>query len=745
MKNGDLLRSELEKEFEDYYSQYPIPADDAELWLNEEAAANPGESSFRKKSLIYKVIAGKCNVHLFRSCPFYFEVQTGRARNGLTAAFPPEPGLGGWLMRHNNEYAEDFFSCRKALRDEKLLYWHFPTDFSHHCVGYDNVLQFGFDGIRKKAEMQLLTEKTDSETDFLRSVIVGCDAIGRLGTRFSERAMEMAKSESDENVKRDLMRIARTAAKVPFQPPETFYEALNTIWFIREIVVATEGIGVAILGHIDRMLQPYFEHDIEKGIMDRQEAQRLLLLWLSMTDFKWNIHDDLPLGGVNTAIIIGGCDEHGNIIYNDVTRMILDAFDEYPLVNPKLQARISPRHPDEYFKKLAKIASKGRNVLSIFNDYVLIASETRQGKPIEDARLYVAGGCQEPLLQNTEINCRAYAYFSLPKLLECYLYPEETCLFEKIGIEPPDVESIVDFETFYEGLMECARRTFENIVEDLTVFERGWASYSPCPLYSSTITGCIENAKDMTQGGAKHNYSSVPMVGSATLCDALCAIREVVFDNKIVSMNYLKAVLKNDFKDNIRLKDYLCNRSPKVGSGNEETDAFYGRMLDDLADAFSGLPNARGGFYEPSLFSNSGYIEMCGIRASADGRNESAVFSRGVGPSDLSGANDVSRIMQCVRKLNLDRYPGSAVLYLDMPFTPGKTDDAVFSHIIRYFLDVGGNVLDFNVVDSDTIQKANLKPNDYPNLVVRVWGFSAYFASLDEDLRNEIAHRTLKR
>ncbi len=181
------------------------------------------------------------------------------------------------------------------------------------------------------------------------------------------------------------------------------------------MITSLEGVAVAVLGHLDRLLYPFYKKDIENGIIDRNKARNLLAHFLIVTDARWDMSD--TFASTNNSLVIGGCDSEGSIIWNEISRMIIFLYGEFGFVNPKVQARITNRHPEEYFKMVSELISKGNNVFSFLNDDVIIKANVKQGKKLEHARLYSAGGCQEPILDNTEFNSRAFMYLSLPQLV----------------------------------------------------------------------------------------------------------------------------------------------------------------------------------------------------------------------------------------------------------------------------------------------------------------------------------------
>lgn len=734
----------FQAELEAYYSQYPIPVTEAEQRIDFLVKEHPHATPYEQKSYIYQAAAELCEPHIFRTCPFYFELNTGRARNGITAGFPPEPGIGGAMMRRFDGIEKEFYNWYIDYLNENLIQTLFFGDFSHYAVACDNILREGLGGMRKRAAFQMEQSVSERQKGFYRAMITGLDALIEISHKFAHKAEDMLLTETEPLIRQRLQRIADTAKRVPEYPPQTFYEALNTIWFMKELMIGLEGVGMAIVGHLDRLLWPYYERDSAKGRITRQEAKDLISCMLAITDYKWDLYKEAPSGGVNTTVVVGGCDENGSLIFNDITRMIFEAYMDCRLVDPKLQARISQKHPEEYFDLIAKVSAMGLNVLSIFNDEVMIPAQTSVGKSLSDSRLYVAGGCQEPVLPNVEDNVRANCYINLPAIVNYTLSPEENLLWKREGLDCKNGRSAENFEAFYQAVMHNVKITCECMAQHYNHFQNLWTDYSPLPLYSATITGCIESGKDLTEGGAKYNFNSLSPTGIGTMIDSLYAIKKAVFEERNLSLAELNTALKNDFAEAEEVRLYLQNRIPKFGDDDTELNLFAGRVMEDVAQASSGMANNRGGIYEASLFSNMGYLEMRNTNATADGRHKGNTLSRGMGPSDQGGSGVISKVIHSLEHLPLSQYPASAVLYLDMPYSPDQADEAVFKAVAKYFLDQGGNVMDLNVVDVNTLKDAQIHPENHQNLVVRVWGFSAYFVTLDHELQEEIIARQFK-
>ena len=723
------------EECDAFYSTYPADVSSIEIGLNERYRESPDASAYVQKKWLYEAIARHCDVKVFRHSPIYSEVITGRERCSVSSGFPPIKGLPSWVLRNHYPVAS-FAEWRKPYAESDLILADMMVDHSHHYANVENVLKYGYEGLKRRALAQ--KPRGEAEAEFLEAVKAACDAAFTLGEKFRDEAERMLQDEADPLVLETLEKIRDTAAQVPRYPAKTFYEALNAVWFAREICTSFEGSGFAVMGHYDRILYPYYKADLDAGRITPEEAQALMDNLLSITDARWDLTVD---SSTNCSLVIGGCDAGGNLIFNDVTRMILRSYLDNDLINPKLQARMSEGHPMEYKGLVAQIAASGKNVLSIFNDKVLIESHVRMGKSLEDSRLYLAGGCQEPVLHN-EVNSRAFLYLNLPQLMGAMLFPKRWTLWEREGIKPLSLRTAGSFEQFYERFMFNFARVISAFAARYQGFEQLWQRVNPCPMFSATMVDCIDSHLDVSQGGARYNSSSFSLIGIGTLIDSLYAVRQVVYDEKKLSMDELAEVLDRNFEGHEPLRQYLINRVPKYGKDDPGMMALSGRVFGDLSRHASNMPNGRGGYFEASLFAFYFYETLKGQTvATPDGRMAGTRFSRGCNPSESTESIDAATLLNSVKAVDYADYPGCAVLYMNLPVTYGKASANEMRYIMDGFLRVGGNVMDFNVVNTELLRKAQQEPDRYRNLVVRVCGYSAPFLVLSKELQDEIIAR----
>ena len=329
------------------YSQYPTDMSAVEAALDRRKAANPNASPFQMKVWIYEQAVHNCTVHLFPACPFFGELDTGRLRNSTTSTFPPQPGLGCWLMKQYPDFIQQYAQWSDHYTAYGVLNGPQFTDASHHYANVETVLQLGLQGIVEKILHRLGDSSlTAHQRDYLTALHAVCIHTIAIAQRFSDEAQRLLETETNPAYRSNLQRIAQTARQVPKRPPESYYEAICAIWFMREVCNALDGLGFAVIAHIDRLLAPYYEADLAAGRLTPEEAQEYMDCFVSMTDARWDLEADLP-GGTNADLIIGGCNASGQPVFNDVTRMVIHSFIRYRFANPKLQARVSAAHPQE--------------------------------------------------------------------------------------------------------------------------------------------------------------------------------------------------------------------------------------------------------------------------------------------------------------------------------------------------------------------------------------------------------------
>ena len=727
LNNIESLKQRVGGEFDDYYTTYDPCTGVLLKKLDELAASSAGDSSYRKKTKMHELFSRECPVHLFRESPFFFEISSGRDRHTWGGLQSP---AGSYL--HNttadrwlNRYAAETETDR---REGYLHAWNNPVGFDHHCPGYDKLLTIGINGILRQAEDAKNACTDEKKREFYDCVIRSNRALLHLAGRFAEEAVRLAENASDEAEAAHYRRIADAAAWVPAHPPCTFYEGLCAVLFYRECVGSMEGIGFSTFGQLDRMLYPLYRADLDAGRTTPEEVLELFCDLLLYTDTRFEVHRGHY--ETSTTIEIGGCDRDGNIVCNELTGLILDAVWNVRSVNTKINCRISKKHPLEYLQKIAAIQLANLPTVMMHNDDVLIPARVRWGQDIEDARMYVGGGCHEIVLQGSEVCTRADTWISLPRLL--------LGTMERL----PDCP---DYETFYEAWLDDVRQYFLRITALKNKWEEQWCAFDPLPLYSSSLTGCVEQGLDLTEGGAKYNSTALSMVGTATLIDSLYSLKQIVFEEKKVPFAQFREIVAGNFAGHEWLRQYILESLPKHGTGDEAMDAFSAAVLEDLS-GMGGQTNGRGGLYLPAFYPHDIYRPLGEIiGATPDGRQAGVPLSRGVSPSEFIETDSPLDLIHSLKAIDFTKFADSFCAELTLPGMENTEENAgILTSIIRAFLDAEGSSLQINLINRDLLADARVHPEQHRNLCVRVCGYSAVYVYLAPAVQDEILHRAVR-
>ena len=723
----ESLKQRITAEFDDYYTNFD-PCTGALLAKTDELAERTaGEPMISRKAAMHEMLARECPVHLFRETPFFFEISSGRGRytwGGLQSpvgSYFHDRTAGEWL----NIYGA---ATEKDRREGYLHAWNNPVGFDHHCPGYDKLLELGVNGILRQAENALASCTDGKKRDFYQAVIRSNRALLVLAGRFAEEARRLAKSADDEETAAHYRKIADAAAWVPANPPRTMYEGLCAVLFYRECVGSMEGVGFSTFGQLDRMLYPLYRADLAAGRITPDEALALFCGLLLYTEVRF----DAARGyhETSTTIELGGCDRAGNVVYNDLTALILDAVMNVRSINTKINCRISKAHPQEYLEKIAAVQLSGIPTLMMHNDDVLVQARVNCGQEAEDARMYVGGGCHEIVLQGTEVCTRADTWISLPRLL--------LGTMERLTDCP-------DYAAFYAEYLADVRAYYTRITELKNEQERKWSTYDPLPLYSSSLTGCLERGLDLTEGGAKYNSTALSLLGTATMIDSLYALKEMVFGRKAVSFAEFRRIAAENFGGQELLRREILEKLPKHGTGNAELDAFSASVLADLS-GIAGQTNGRGGKYLPAFYPHDIYTPLGSLTgATPDGRLAGKPLSRGVSPSEFIATDSPLDLIHSLKAIDFTKFADSFCAELTLPPMDNTPENAgILTSIIRAFLGAEGSSLQFNLIDRNALLDARIHPDDHRNLFVRVCGYSAVFVYLSPATQNEILERAVR-
>ncbi len=735
LQDGHLTDDTCNKKFFDI--QHRI-FDEMDAYYKE----NPDTPTILLKSRLHTMMAKYFEPVIFAQNPFFFEMGMREADSwGLSDINP-----GMWVKKRICEKIHKEHSIVPELEKQfepvfdlealGLCSADSSFDGDHHTLGYTNMFKYGLNGLIKQATDQMECFDIGSEQYyFCLAVIESCQAVIAIAEKFAVSATQMLAQCTDEKEKHFLGMIIESATYIPANPPRTFYEGLAFLLFTREIASTLEAIGVSQLGHVDRLLGPLYEADIEAGRITEEDARELIGIWMLHTDIKFDLeHNSWP--ETSTCIQLGGCDENGTPVFNMVSRMFMEEHHRLGLVNPKLNCRYSSDSSDEYLNAAGEIMLKGHNNFVMINDEIIIPGLIKSGVNEKDACLYVNGGCQETMIEGFGHTEGVAFYASMPRVLDLFLQ----------GDGGEFVKSMTDydsFEAFYDDFMDALKGFFYKMIDWRNTRQKYYKQLTVAPFFSATQTGCIENGMDYSHGGAKYNFSTISLIGLGTLADSLYAVKSLVFEQKKVSLNEFADILKNNWEGN-ELLQRLAVALPKYGHNDKDADAMAAKFLSDFTDMLRIKTNERGSTYIPSLFVYYHFetFARC-LRATPDGRKAFDLISAGAAPGNLRQIKDVTTPVKSMQNVDFTMCGGgSAVLDVKLPLSKSMNAE-LFTAFIRACGNYHCPTIQPNVVSQEELLDAKLHPENHKNLIVRICGLSAYFVALTNEVQDEIIARNL--
>ena len=626
-----------------------------------------------------------------------------------------------------------------------------------HTVLDDKIYKRGFVDFKEdiKKSLSKLDYLNDpqaySKQEELKGMLVCADAIITFAERHAALAKELADVEKDEVRKAELEKIATVCSNIPAKAPTSFWEALQTYWFVHLGVITELNTWDAFCpGRLDQHLYPFYKKELEEGTLSREQAKELLhCFWI-----KFNNQPAPPKVGVTAAesgtytdfanINVGGLREDGSDGVNEVSYLLLEIIDEMRLLQPSSNIQLSRKNPEAFLKKTNKIIRKGWGQPSIFNTDAIIEELLRQGKSIADARNGGASGCVETGAFGKEAYILT-GYFNLVKVLEVTLHNGlDPRTGKQLGLKTGEAAELASFEMLMEAYKKQIKYFIDIKVRGNNIIERLYAQYMPSPFLSILIDDCIKKGMDYNEGGARYNTNYIQGVGLGSITDNLTAIKYHVFDKKTFTIDELLAALDKDFADKEPLRQLLLNKTPKYGNDDDYADDIMREVFDVYYNEVNGRPNTKKGYYRINLLPTTCHVYFGSvIGATADGRRACQPLSEGISPVQGSDRKGPTAAIKSASKMDHIRTGGTL---LNQKFTPqvleGEEGIEKLGHLVRAYFKLDGHHIQFNVVDAETLRKAQAKPEEYRDLIVRVAGYSDYFCDLSKDLQEEIINRT---
>lgn len=646
----------------------------------------------------------------------------------------------------------------QALFGMRNLFFVINNDFSgsNHLahIDYGRVLELGFTGIIAKARdtlerLPLGSHEAGAKAAFYRSVILSGEAVIDFAARYAELALDLAGKAESAARARELREIASIAAHVPAQPARTFHEAVQSLWFAVLALMQLDGAMEVPLGRLDQLLHPYYQRDLEEGQLTQPEAVELLAeLFIKVNRITYlreyaatKVIDGNP---IRYTVTIGGVAQTGADAVSPLSHRILDAFEMVGLTNPNMAVRLHPNSAKPFRERVIQMMTNGSNLIQVFNDEVMIAGFGQVGFAAASARDYIITGCVQPLPAGT-YGPTCSSFINGPKVLELVLNGGKPILSLTGEEEDLPVPTYGSFDELWKAFKQQLRSVTEDALAGLRVVGEVQERLLPNPILSALSDGTLESGRDVKSGGARHNATGVNLIGLGTLADSLAALKDVVFDRKTNALAEVIEWVKADFEGYEAQRQMLLNHPPKYGNGDFRADEIAGAIVDSLALIVSEHRPYRGGIYTVGLHSETHHVIQGVVdAASPDGRRAGEMLSPGCGPTSGMDQQGPTASLRSMLAVNYTNVVGGASA--NMRFSPSllqsRSQVEQLGAMLDAFFELGGQHLQVNVVDVATLRDAQLHPERYRDLIVRVTGYSARFVELTPATQEEIIRRS---
>lgn len=581
---------------------------------------------------------------------------------------------------------------------------------SNICPNYAKVIKLGFKGVRAIIDEKY--DAADADGKLLYDAMrVELDAVADLMARYKAEAEKVGNTV-----------VADILSRIPEEPAQTFNEALQ-FFRILHYTLWAEGTYHNTIGRFDQFMYPYFAADIAKGVPEAELYELVCEFFIS-----FNLDSDKYVGvqqGDNgQAMMLGGCDKDGNDAYNRLSELCLDASGELLVIDPKINLRVNKNTPHDRYVKGTHLTKAGLGFPQYSNDDVVIPGLVDLGYSLEDARDYTVAACWEFIIPGVGMDVVNIGAVSFPKLV--------TRTIDKYLVGCPDMDT---FMAHFKDEVKAECDAMEAERQNLYIF--------PSPWMSTIMYNCLEEGRDVTLG-AKYNNFGFHGTGIACATDSLASIDLNVFKTKTVSAEELVKATKANFEGYENLKTQLRYGTPKMGNDNDEVDKYSVMLLDIFADSLKGRVNGRGGIYRAGTGSAMFYLwHAAEIDATPDGRGKNEPFGTNYSPNLFSKVDGPMSVIKSFTKQHLSRTVNGGPLTMEFHQGLFATDDGIekTASLVEAFIQLGGHQMQLNAVNRDVMLDAQKHPENYKNLIVRIWGWSAYFCELDKEYQDHVIAR----
>jgi choline trimethylamine-lyase len=625
--------------------------------------------------------------------------------------------------------------------------------------GYEDVLKRGFNGIKRDAEGELRRlDYTSPEhidrINFLKAVILCCDGISALAARYASQARELASKEGDTKRRTELETIAEICDWVPANPPRSFWEALQSLWFA-QIGCHIEANGPSYSpGRFDQYMFSFYERDVSEGRLTKQRALELIeCLWIKFAESTWFLSKNAAMyfAGYQPYqnICVGGLTRDGRDATNELSYLCVQATMDVKLHSPSLSVRLHKKTPEDLLVKVCELVKLGTGFPAIHCDETTIKMMLLKGAIIEDARNYCEVGCVEPNVPGKMSQWSDGGHYNYGAAMEFALTNGISLMNNKrrLGLETGDPRTFETFDQLKQAVKDQLAYFIKHIAIACHITERSHAELCPYPYMSSMVEDCVKRGKDITVGGARYSIGPAFIgTGIADLANSLAAIKRLVYEDKMATMDELCNAIMTNFEGREDLRLMLWNKGPKWGNDDDYVDTFAREMTDYAYGQISTYRSYRGAPFISGLYPVASHVPHGLVVAALPyGRRAGLPLADGCSPKGGTDRKGPTAVLKSVSKINHEVHVAGTLLNMKLDPQSFKEEEGLrrLAALLRTFVDLGIYHIQFNVVTAETLKAAQQNPDEYRSLIVRVAGYSAYFVELCPEIQNDIIERTL--
>lgn len=637
---------------------------------------------------------------------------------------------------------------------------------AHLAVNYERILKDGLKGYEKrvkeyKATLDLTNPDNVDKYCFYNAVLIVLEAVRNFANRYSVLAKDLAEKELNQERKIELLEISRICSKVPYEPAETFREAVQSVWFI-QLILQIESNGHSLsYGRFDQYMYPYYNRDIKNGTIKESEALELLTcLWIKTLTINKVRSQAYTLSSAGSPmyqnVTIAGQTIDKKDAVNDLSFLVLKSVAQTRLTQPNLTVRYHKNINKHFLDECVEVMRLGFGMPALNNDEIIIPSFMDWQVKEEDAYNYSAIGCVETAVPGKwGYRCTGMSYINFPRMLLCTMNNGVDLTSNKRFTKGygyfTEMESYEELLKAWDKIIREITR-YSVIVEN--VIDKASERDVPDILCSALTDDCIARGKTIKEGGAVYDFISGLQVGIANMADCLAAIKKLVYEEKKITRQELWNAILDDFSspENKKIQEMLIREAPKYGNDDDYVDQLIVEAYDSYIEEIEKYPNTRynrgpiGGIRYAGTSSISANVgQGMSTMATPDGRNAFEPLAEGCSPAHNSDKNGPTAVFKSVSKLRTNKITGGVLLNQKMTPQMLSTEEnrQKLELLIKTFFNrLHGYHVQYNIVSKETLIDAQKHPEKHKDLIVRVAGYSAFFNVLSKKTQDDIIGRT---